>query len=238
MKIKGFFLLFFLIFSSFAFGYINIYPLSFDKRIDGLGGIKDFILTNTTNQKVRYQINIDPSLNMSSWTEIYPRVITLAPGEKGEIKMYSRAPKETPIGEYSTILNIKELEVPTKNREKRQGVKVFTNLNIKLYGYVGKLDSSISLDKFNITKGKNINNLKIKGKIKNNSLRRIRLDFVLINSKNEILISEVKLKNNEVMDLSNLKLLTHNINNKEYKSFNSFKIYEKETGKILMEGDI
>ena len=113
MKFKS--CIYFFLLYSISFAYMNIYPLSFDQRIDNIGGIKDFTLTNTTNRAVKYQINIlenKDTQDMTSWTEVYPRTLTLKPGAKGKIKMYTRAPKGTFLGEYSTVLNIKELGIP------------------------------------------------------------------------------------------------------------------------------
>ncbi|MGL5413963.1 MAG: hypothetical protein ACRDAH_14955 [Cetobacterium sp.] len=217
----------------FTFPYINIYPLSLDKRIDGMGAIRNFTLTNTTNKTVKYMIDIEktPENDMSSWTEIYPKTLSLKPGAKGEIKMYIRSPKEAKMGEYSTILNIKELEVPIE-RKVRKKVNVFTNLKIKLYGYVGKLDSSISLIDFKVNK----NDFKLSGTIKNESLRRVSLEVVIADfkEKNPVLLAEFKLKKGEEMDLSTLNILLKR-NNKEidFSKLTHVYIYEKGSGKFL-----
>lgn len=241
MKFKSSFFLFFFCLSLSSFAYINIYPLSFNQRIDGMGGIKDFVLTNTTNKVIKYQINIlknDDKQDMSSWTEIYPRTLTLKPGAKGEIKMYIRAPKKATLGEYSTILNIKELEVP-KDKKDKKSINVFTNLKIKLYGYVGKLDSFISLKNLKISKEKNINDIKVNGILKNESLRRVDLEVILAdsNEENGILIYEIKLKKGEEVDLSNLKFLRNN-NNNNYSKLNYIYFYEKGIGKFLKKEKI
>ncbi|MGL5595617.1 MAG: hypothetical protein ACRDDH_16905 [Cetobacterium sp.] len=236
MKFKSFFFFFL---TSVSFAYINVYPLSFDQRIDSMGGVKDFILTNTTNKVMKYQINIlknDDINDMTSWTEIYPRTLTLKPGAKGEIKMYTRAPKGTILGEYSTILNIKELEVPKERKNKKKSVNIFTNLKIKLYGYVGKLDSSISLKNIKVFKGKNLSNINLNGVLKNESLRRVNLEIVLAdsNEKNSILISETKLKKGEEIDLSNLKVFKDSRDeDQNYSKLNYIYIYEKGVGKFL-----
>lgn len=243
MKFKCYFFSFFILLTSFSFAYVNIYPLTFDQRIDGMGGIKDFILTNTTKKVVKYQINIlqnDNKQDMSSWTEIYPRILTLKPGAKGEIKMYVRAPKETLLGEYSTILNIKEIEVP-EDKKNKKSINVFTNLKIKLYGYVGKLDSSISLKNLKVFKGKDINEMKLSGILKNESLRRVNLEIILsdLNKKNELLICEVKLKKGEEINFSNLKFFRDPKNaNKNYLKLDYIYFYEKGVGKFLKKEKI
>lgn len=240
MKLKYFVSLFFM-FSVVSFAYINIYPLSFDQRIDGMGGVKDFVLTNTTNKVVKYQINIlknEDKQDMTPWVEIYPRVLTLNPGAKGEVKLYIRAPKGTSLGEYSTILNIKELELPKEKKEKK-GVNVFTNLQIKLYGYVGKLDSSISLKNIKVFKDKKNKDIKLKGFLKNESLRRINLEIILADSKGEngILICETKLRKGEEIDMSNLKIYK-DIKDKNYLKLDYIYFYEKGVGKFLKKENI
>lgn len=237
MKFKSYLLLLFLLVYSLSFSYINIYPLFFDQRIDGMGGVKDFILTNTTNKVIKYQVNIlktEEREDMFSWTEIYPRVLTLKPGAKGEIKMYVRAPKNIVTGEYSTILNIKELEIPTEKKDRKK-VNVFTNLNIKLYGYVGKLDSSITLKNVKVLKGKTINDIKLSGVIKNESLRRINLEIILADSdgKNGMLIGETKLAKGSEVDLSNLKIIKSSESEKKYLKLDTIYFYEKNIGKFL-----
>lgn len=227
-----------------SFAYINIYPLTFNQRIDGMGAVKDYVLTNNTTKPLKYQIELENSkekLDMTQWSEIYPKAVMLKPGEKKEIKIYIRSPRETKVGEYSTILNIKELEVPNEiNRGKK--VKVFTSLKVKLYGYVGKLDSSISLKELYISKGESKKDFIMMGKVKNESLRRIEIEVVLKDSskKKEYFISEIKLKKNEEIELSNLELLLDKIEitDKEYKKIDRVCFYEKETGKLLKEESV
>lgn len=227
-----------------SFAYINIYPLTFNQRIDGMGAVKDYILTNNTTKPLKYQIELEDSkdeLDMTQWSEIYPKAVMLKPGEKKEIKMYIRSPKGVQEGEYSTILNIKELEIPSE-ANKNKKVRVFTNLKVKLYGYVGKLDSSISLESLYIFKGENKKDFKMTGKIKNESLRRIEIEIVLKDKskKKEYLISEIKLKKGEEIEVSNLDLLLDKlrVTDKEYKKINRICIYEKETGELLKEESI
>lgn len=229
IKYLSFSCLLFSFLSSSSFAYMNIYPLVFDKRIDGMGAIQDFVLTNTTNKQVKYQVNLEKKNtvnDMTDWTEIYPKAITLNPGEKKEIKMYARSPKNTPIGEYTTILNIKELEVPVE-KKKRKKVNVFTNLKVNLYGYVGKIDALISLKDVIIKREKG--KLIMEGKIKNDSLRRLKLDMVLSDEKqkDEFVISELKLKKGEEIDLSNQKIL------QDRARLDYVYIYEKNQKEIL-----
>lgn len=237
------FILFFLVCSINSFSYINIYPLSFDQRIDGMGAIEDYTLINNTDKTLKYLVGVEKDkdkFDMTQWCEIYPKAVVLKSGEKKEIKVYIHSPVESDIGEYSTILNIKELEVPNgKNIQNK--LKVFTNLKLKIYGYVGDLKSSIIVENLNVFKGESKDELKLYGKLKNKSLRRIKLDIILKGeSEEEYLISECRLRKDEELDMESLNLLIKNINlnNEQYLKLNKIYIYEQVTGKLLVEQKI
>ena len=111
----------------------------FDEKIDGDVGYKEYILTNNTQRTLKYRIYAEKKendLDMTSWTEIYPKVISLKPGQREKVKVFIQAPKSTNNGEYITNFCIKEIEYP--NSETRQKLQVFTNLKIELAGFVGE----------------------------------------------------------------------------------------------------
>lgn len=236
-------ILFFLICYMNAFCYINIYPLSFDQRIDGMGAIEDYTLINNTDKTLKYLVGIEKDkdkFDMTQWCEIYPKAVVLKSGEKKNIKLYIHSPVGSNVGEYSTILNVKELEVPNgKNFQSK--LKVFTNLKLKIYGYVGDLESSIITENLEVFKGQSKEELKVYGKLKNKSLRRVKLDIVLKGeSGEECLISECRLRKNEELDMENLNLLANdmNLNSREYTKLNKICIYEQATGRLLLEQKI
>lgn len=237
MKIRCM-IIFFLV-NCLAFSYINIYPLEFDQRIDKMGGIKDFVLTNTTKNILKYRFDIigddSSDLDMSEWTEIYPRSVILEPGHSKSIKMYIRAPKNTETGEYSTVLSIRELELPINSQNDKK-INVYTNLKIKLYGYVGALNTDIELKDFDIVKNQNLKELKIKGNLENKSLKRIKLELILgtQNDEDGILLSNIKLKKGEKLDLSTLVPIdAYHLSLEEYSKLDTVYFYEKETGKLV-----
>lgn len=81
---KKIILIIYLIIINFSYGYMNIYPLNFDKRIDGIGEVQEYTLTNITNEVKRYRVNIEKveENDMSEWIEFYPKSLTLNPGEE------------------------------------------------------------------------------------------------------------------------------------------------------------
>ena len=144
--IKSIIFIFLLTFST-VFSYINIHPVEFNKKIDDQGGLVEYTLYNRMNRTVRYNISLSDSKDksMKDWGEVYPTTLTLKPGEEKTVKLFIKAPKNTPSGEYSAILNIKEMEFPNidKIKSKNTNLIVLTNLTIEILGYVGKDRKSV-----------------------------------------------------------------------------------------------
>lgn len=117
-----------------TFSYINIYPLNFDKRIDGIGEVQEYVLTNITSENRKYRVDIEKvgEKDMSEWIEVYPKTLTLSPGEEGVIKVYINSSSLAQEGEYSSILNIRELAVPNLKKKEEQ-IEVYTNLKMRIY---------------------------------------------------------------------------------------------------------
>lgn len=94
---------------SLVYGYINIYPVSFEKEIDR-GAFEEFVLYNKTNRIKKYRIFVEKSEeknSMSEWIEIYPESITLNPAEEKSFKILVRAPKGSSKGEYKAKLVVR-----------------------------------------------------------------------------------------------------------------------------------
>lgn len=137
-------ILIFLFLSLKTWAYVNITPLTFDKRIDGEGGYKEYTLSNSSKNITKYRIYIEKNnekYDMSDWVEFFPKTLTLKPGESKKIKVLITAPNDSREGEYTTNLCIKEVEVPLKNKE----LNILTNLKIELAGYVGDLKPKIEI---------------------------------------------------------------------------------------------
>lgn len=172
--------LLFLIFSMNILAYTNISPLNFDERIDGEGGYKEYTLFNTTKNRLTYKIypeKIQDTFDMSKWVELYPRVLTLKPGESKKIKVLVVAPDNLSKGEYLTNLCIKEIETPG---EQSGDVKIFTNLKIELAGYVGDIKPILEIEKI----VKNNNTISIN--LKNKGLIRGKFELYLQEDKEEL----------------------------------------------------
>lgn len=145
----------FLILKELSFGYINIYPTFFYEKISDKGVFKKFILTNKSNESVRYRLYLEENfLDDGIKVEIYPKSITLKPLEKKEIKVRLKSDNKNLNKEFSKKLIIKEIELPNQNK------KIMTILKLKLSGFVGELSSKLSFidETADFIKIKNIGN--------------------------------------------------------------------------------
>lgn len=195
------YLIFFLLTSIQLFSYTNIYPLTFDERIDGQGGYKEYTLTNVTNKTLRYKIyeeKIQDTFDMSKWVELYPKILTLKPGEKGKLNILVTSPKGTKNGEYLMNLCIKEIGYPSESLKSE--IEILTNLKIELAGVVGDLKPRLDL-KINKNKVflKNIGDMRYTfelylqdSKNKKSFIQSVRL---FSKEKKDILLNEKLLKN-------------------------------------------
>ena len=145
-KIKK--LLIFLILGLKSFAYMQVAPIIFDKRIDEGGAIQEFYITNPTNQEVGYRIykeKSDTDLDMTPYMEFYPKTLKLKSGESGKIRVYIEAPKDSTEGEYTTIMGIKEINIPSVKKSGNGNVIIYTDLKLELAGYVGNLKPNLEI---------------------------------------------------------------------------------------------
>lgn len=147
--------LIFLILKELSFGYINIYPTFFYEKISNKGVFKKFVLTNKSNESVRYRLYLEDNLlDDGIKVEVYPKSITLKPFEKTEIKIRMESSNKKLNREFSKKLVIKEIELPKQNK------KIMTMLKLKLSGFIGELSPKLSFmdNESGFVKIKNIGN--------------------------------------------------------------------------------
>lgn len=213
--------------------YMNIYPTNFDKRIDGIGDIEEYIITNTTNKILKYRIYLEESdeKDMSKWIQIYPESLILKPGQEKKVKIYVNSPEGIEEGEYSAILGIKEVYIP-KITNSEEVLDIYTNLKMKIYGYVGELPVKIETKNIEIQRVDKV--IKMSGEIKNLSNRRIDIDFIYIDSENEFIVAEERIRKDEILHLDEVELFLNNIDVKKGK----IQIVDKKKKEILKEIEI
>lgn len=181
-------LLLFFIFTIKTFAYMQVAPIIFDKRIDKEGATQEFYITNPTNQEVGYRIykeKSDNGMDMTPYMEFYPKTLKLKSGQRDKIKVYIEAEKGVPKGEYTTILGIKEINIPETKKNSNGSVVLYTDLKIELSGYVGDLSPKLEIDNL---------------KIKNNELSFKISNTGDIRTKVEVYLESSSLKEDEYLD--------------------------------------
>lgn len=151
-KIYMHFIFFILIFSTtFSF---HIAPTFFEKRIDGPGGYQEFTLYNNTTHTQRFKVEFYESSgnfkgSSHTWTEYSPKIVTIKPKSQSVVKVFMKAPKETPEGEYSTYINFKTIPVPELKDEKENVIqaanRLMLNVSLEIVGYVGDLKPNLEV---------------------------------------------------------------------------------------------
>lgn len=206
-KIKK--LLIFLILGLKSFAYMQVAPIIFDKRIDQGGAIQEFYITNPTNQEVGYRIykeKSDTGLDMTPYMEFYPKSLKLKPGQSEKVRVYIEAPKDSTEGEYTTIMGIKEINIPSVKKSGNGNVIIYTDLKLELAGYVGNLKPNLEI------KDLKLKNNELTFKISNIGEIRTKVEAYLIDDLKEAkyldtfrLLKNKESNFNQKLNLKNLK---------------------------------
>lgn len=237
--LKNIFLIFFIT-SLNLLAYINIYPVTFDKSIDGNGNKEEFILYNKTPNPLRYSISLSDigiKNSMKDWIEFYPNNLTVKPGKSEKIKVFIKAPKHAKKGEYLATLEIRESIVPTLEKTSpKNGVQILTHLKMDIAGFIGDIKPKFKINNFSITPSNK--NLNVKGSIENIGERRGKVDIILTNGnkRDEYLLGSIRVLKNEKIDLSKL---SHELENKaqekKIKSYKKLIIREQGSNRNITE---
>lgn len=133
--------LLFLILKSLTFGYINLYPLEFEKNIT-YGAGEEFVLYNRTTEPRKYRVyieSVEGKESMADWVQVYPRSVSIDPLKEKSVKIYVEAPKGTKEGEYQANLVIKEISFPVTlqdEEELKKKTRILTMVKLRLKGRV------------------------------------------------------------------------------------------------------
>lgn len=226
-------IIFSLTISKKTLGYVNIYPVRFDKYIDKNNGDETFYLYNSTENTVRYRIYVDTvkgkeNSDMSQWIEYYPKGVTLKPNEEKTIKVHIKAPKNTKAGEYSAILGVKEVPMPSEN-ESGNFMDVYTDLRLEITGFAGNIKPVLNTENIKIYIDKN-GEIKGSGVVQNIGDRRADFQFYLINSKGKekCIVHEQRLFKDREIDLKDIQMkISDEEMKKSISKFDTFIIREK-----------
>ncbi|WP_330111372.1 hypothetical protein VSU16_07105 [Cetobacterium somerae] len=240
---KNIFILFFLLVVN-IFGYVNINPVTFDKKIDGKGQVQEYTLYNPTQNTLKYQLYLtdeEIEKSMKNWIEIFPTTVTLKPGRSGKFKVFVKAPKGAPRGEYLVTVGVKEIALPKLNSINTSTVQILTHLKMDLAGYIGDLNPKIFLKDFLVVLKEN--NLNFYGQIANVGERRGTLDFYLAEDKgrNSVYIGNLRLLKGEKIEASKLNQKLTKYDDRLLKSFSKYNtliVRDSLSKKILYEAKI
>ncbi|MGL6098344.1 MAG: hypothetical protein ACRC0G_01840 [Fusobacteriaceae bacterium] len=224
--------------------YVNINPVKFDKNIDGKGSVEEYTLYNPTQNSLKYELYLtDEGIerSMKNWIELYPKSITLKPGFSSKFKVFIKAPKGAPNGEYLATVGIKEVGLPNMKDRKSSTLQILTHLKIDLAGFIGELTPKIFLKDFEFNLKEE--ELIFKGFIANIGNRRGTLDFYLSQNrgKDSIYLGNIRLLKNEKIDASKLnQKLTSDDREilKNISRYNTLIIKDSVNNKILHEEKI
>ena len=169
----------FLLIISTAFSF-HITPTFFEKRIDGPGGYQEFTMYNNSLKTQRFKVTALPGTgtyggHMDKWVEYSPKIITIKPQSQSTLKIYIKAPKGTPEGEYSTFLNFKSVPVPDITKDDGKTVaaaaRMALNVNLEVVAYVGDLKPKLEISNLKISENKEKETV-ISFNVKNNTSKR------------------------------------------------------------------
>lgn len=140
---------------SFSF---ELSPYGFDKRIDSGEGYQEFTFYNSTNSVNRYKIEIfsnGKKNNISQYVSVYPKVITVKPLGKTKVKVYVKAPKTLPNGEYGFMFGARSIPIPYLNKSESgrvaPAISIKTAVNLEMLGYVGEVGNRFNMSNEHIT---------------------------------------------------------------------------------------
>ena len=138
---------------------------------------QEFYFPNNGMETIRYKFSVEPGSSirgdMSKWVELYPKILTVKAGDVGILKVYAKAPKGTPTGEYGFHLNSVPITIPNLDKSKNQinaNAGVTISASLEFIGYVGDIPPKIDILKYEVLEKNGKTQLKID--LKNSSLKR------------------------------------------------------------------
>ncbi len=107
------------------------------------------IVTNTSDKPIRVKVypEMAPEQKqeeyLGDWIVVYPRLLSLQPGEKKYARFTVRTPEEIQDGEYRALLFFEEIYQQPENQEEAEGIELdfqlLTKLGINIYGQYGQI---------------------------------------------------------------------------------------------------
>ena len=132
--------------------------ISYNQQLDGEDkGYKEFYIVNRQKVRERYRINIlsGSKNDISKYMEVFPKVLTVEPMDRGVLKLFANVPEGLEKKEYQFKLQFQPINIPVLAQAKEgKVVSGVSNVSIapivEMKGYIGKADFSKDLDIRNI----------------------------------------------------------------------------------------
>lgn len=153
---------FFILLSNLTFSY-GIQPMYFEKDISSGRGYSEISILNTNKrERGRYKISIgqssDSKEDISSFVEIYPKVLNVMPDSTGLLKVFVNLPVELKKDEYSFTLQVTPITIPvvnSGNKEISANMNMKLAMNVEMYGHYGEasqdeIEKGIRLENYEI----------------------------------------------------------------------------------------
>lgn len=198
------------------YSYISIYPIGFDKNIEK-ENFQEYILYNTTPNPIIYRVRIKEMnkknvIDMSKWLKLSSKVIFINPSENKKLQITVEAPKNLPQGDYGAYLNIEQIDGSKYKEDKDTRLSILMDFTMGLYGYVG--DNNKDIEFLNISLFEENGKIKLKGDIKNNNNRLVKLLLVgVTKNSSEYIIDEYRVFKNEKLNFeSEIKYISNKNN--------------------------
>lgn len=134
---------------------------------------QEIVVQNPSTEKIRAEIKFerpqdtDEDSYMGKWIKVYPKILTLNPGQSKTVRFSVRKPQGVEDGEYKTMIvfdekkpQIQKQEMIDENGERITGeVMINFRIAIEAYGKVGKRQATGTINKLELKKEKNGTNL-------------------------------------------------------------------------------
>lgn len=174
----------------------NLSPTEFEQRIDN-NGYREYHISNTDLlNTLRYRVTAlegwEGVPSMHHWVTVSPEVLIVKPGERGMIKVFSNAPKDSEIGEYSFYLNFRSIPAPKMPGEvtgENIGAQAMLgmNINMGMIGYLGDLPSKLKVEDYSFSENKEGKTVMTLGIKSDTEKRAVNYNIEIIDKKGGVL---------------------------------------------------
>ena len=156
MLIRIIFMILFYSMTCFSFEFS---PLGFDKRIDTGEGYGEFIYTNSSNEIIRYKINVystGKKNDISKFVTVYPKILTIKPLSSAKLKIFVESPPILNKGIYNFMIGSENISIPflqeNRNNNISPAVSFKTSVGLEMQAYVGGIKDDFKIKNEKIIK--------------------------------------------------------------------------------------